>query len=385
MNFKSQVIGGLGWVAGTNFLGQLATWSITIVVMRLLSPTDYGLLAMASVFVAFLGLMATAGLGPAIVQAGTLDDAILRQLLGLIIIVNAVLFCLLYFAAPIIADFFDEPRLVVIVRVLSSQFVISCFSVIPESLLARALKFKIRALVNLGAQLAGGALTLALAFSGYGVWSLVAGAIFSTTINMVGVNFAAPYLHWPHFSFLGAGTLISFGGKVTAGRVLWFFYSQADMFVAGKLLGKEALGFYSVAMHLASLPVQKVSGILNQVAFPAFSKIQNDSATVKLHVLKSVRILSFLSFPVLWGISSIAPEIVQLLLGPKWEPAILPLQILPMIMPLRMISNSFLPSAVDAIGRPDITMKNLIGASIIMPVAFLIGCQWGSRVYALHG
>ncbi|NMQ28854.1 hypothetical protein E4Q23_14460 [Candidatus Accumulibacter phosphatis] len=119
--------------------------------------------------------------------------------------------------------FFDEPRLVVIVRVLSSQFVISCFSVIPESLLARALKFKIRALVNLGAQLAGGALTLALAFSGYGVWSLVAGAIFSTTINMVGVNFAAPYLHWPHFSFLGAGTLISFGGKVTAGRVLWFF------------------------------------------------------------------------------------------------------------------------------------------------------------------
>ncbi|WP_336511698.1 oligosaccharide flippase family protein [Candidatus Accumulibacter phosphatis] len=129
--------------------------------------------------------------------------------------------------------------------------------------------------------------------------------------------------------------------RLRPGEFCGFFYSQADMFVAGKLLGKEALGFYSVAMHLASLPVQKVSGILNQVAFPAFSKIQNDSATVKLHVLKSVRILSFLSFPVLWGISSIAPEIVQLLLGPKWEPAILPLQILPMIMPLRMISNFF--------------------------------------------
>ncbi|MER2518241.1 MAG: lipopolysaccharide biosynthesis protein [Candidatus Accumulibacter phosphatis] len=375
MNLKSQVVVGLSWVAGANFLGQLVTWGITIFVMRILNPTDYGLLAMASVFVAFLGLMATAGLGPAIVQASKVDDTMLRQILGLIILVNLTLFCLLFFAAPLIAGFFDETRLTDIIRVLSLQFVISSFSLVPDSLLGRELKFKIRALIDLSTHVAGGTLTLALALSGYGVWSLVAGAIFSAMLKAIGVNFAVPSLGWPSFSFHGIGRLISFGGKVTLGRVLWFFYIQADMFIAGKLLGKEALGFYSVAMHLASLPVQKISGILNQVAFPAFSKIQNDPEMIKSHVLKAVRILSFFSFPVLLGISSVAPELVHLLLGSKWEPAIFPLQILPAIMPIRMI-NSFLPSAVDAVGRPDISMKNLIGASIIMPLAFIIGAQW---------
>lgn len=376
MNFKSKVVVGLGWIAGGNFLGQIITWGITIVVMRILSPADYGLLAMASVFVSFLGLMATAGLGPAIVQTRELDDNRLRQLLGLIIFINVALFLLLFFSAPLIARFFDESRLIDIIRVLSSQFVISSFAVIPESLLGRELKFKKRALIDFSSHTAGGALTLALAISGYGVWSLVAGAICSVTGKTIGLNLAAPYLCRPSFSLQGTKHLIAFGGKVTAGRILWFFYSQADMFIAGKLLGKEALGFYSVAMHLAALPVQKISGILNQVAFPAFSQIQQDPSMIQSHFLKAVRILSFFSFPVLWGISSIAPELVLLLLGPKWEPATFPLQILPAIMPLRMISN-FIPSAVDAVGRPDITLKNLIGASIIMPAAFLVGGQWG--------
>lgn len=376
MNFKSEVVLGLGWIAGTNFLGQIITWGITIVVMRILSPADYGLLAMASVFVSFLALMATAGLGPAIIQTKELGDGQLRQLLGLIISINVALFLLLFFSAPLIARFFNESRLIDIMRVLSLQFVISSFAVIPESILGRELKFKKQALIDFSSHLAGGALTLALAISGYGVWSLVAGAIFSVTGKTVGLNLTAPYLCWPSFSLQGTKHLIAFGGKVTAGRILWFFYSQADMFIAGKLLGKEALGFYSVAMHLASLPVQKISGILNQVAFPSFAQIQHDPSMIKSQLLKAVRIMSFFSFPVLFGISSIAPELVLFLLGSQWEPATFPLQILPLIMPLRMISN-FIPSAVDAVGRPDITVKNLISASIIMPTAFLVGSQWG--------
>jgi len=376
MDLKSQVIAGVGWVAGANFIGQLITWVITIVVMRLLSPADYGLLAMASVFVAFLAMMAAAGLGPAIVQAISIDDAKLRQLLGLITLLNVILCLLLFSAAPLIAGFFDEPRLMDVIRVLSFQFVITGFAVIPESLLGRALRFKARALVDLSANVAGGAVTLTLALLGYGVWSLVAGAMVTVSGKTVGLNLASPYLRWPTFSLKGARPLLAYGGNVTASRVLWFFYSQADMFIAGKLLGKEALGFYSVAMHLASLPVQKISGVLNQVAFPAFAQIQRDPEAISRHVLKAVRMLCFFSFPVLWGISSIAPELVRLVLGPKWELAILPLQILPAIMPFRMVSN-FLPSAVDAVGRPDLTVKNLITASIVMPAAFLIGGQWG--------
>ena len=144
----------------------------------------------------------------------------------------------------------------------------------------------------------------------------------------------------------------------------------------GKLLGKEMLGFYSVAMHLASLPVQRVSSILNQVAFPVFSRFQHDRENLIRYMIKAMRILSFLAFPVLWGISSTANEIVSLFLGQKWEAAILPLQLLALMMPLRMLAN-FLPTATDALGRPDIGMKNVFFASLVMPVALLVASQWG--------
>lgn len=367
---------GLGWVAGSNFLGQIITWGITIVVMRVLSPADYGLLAMASVFVAFLALMSSAGLGPAIVQAASIDDRRLRQLLGLILALNALLFLALFLAAPFIAGFFNEARLTDIIRVLAAQFIISSFTVIPESLLGRQLRFKSRALVDLASNVLGGVVTLSLALSGAGVWSLIAGAMVVVTAKAIGLNILSPYLHWPQFSFSGTSALLGFGGKVTAARLLWFFYSQADMFIAGKLLGKDALGAYSVAMHLASLPVQKISAVINQVAFPAFAKIQHDKALVAAHFLKAATILSFFAFPVLWGLSSVAPEVVHLILGSKWEQAIFPLQMLPAIMPLRMVSG-FVYSALDAFGRPDIGVRNLIAACVVMPIAFIIGSRWG--------
>jgi teichuronic acid exporter len=376
MSLKSKVVTGVAWVAGANFLGQIVTWTITIAVMRLLSPADYGLLAMASVFVAFLSMMAAAGLGPAIVQAIAIDEQKLRQLLGLITALNALLCLLLFSFAPMIASFFNELRLEKIVQVLSLQFVISGFAVVPESMLSRALNFKVRAIVDLVSNVAGGAITLILASNGYGAWSLVAGSMLTVSTRTIGLNLAAPFLRWPDFNFRGIGSLVAFGGNVTAARILWFFYSQADMFIVGKLLGKETLGFYSVAMHLASLPVQKISGVLNQVAYPAFAHIQRDPTLISAHFLKAMRILSFFAFPVLWGISSVAPDLIRLALGAKWEPAILPMQVLPAIMPLRMMS-SFLPSAVDAVGRPDISVKYLISACIVMPTAFLVGSRWG--------
>jgi teichuronic acid exporter len=190
MSLKSKVVTGVGWVASANLFGQIITWSITVFVMRLLSPADYGLLAMASVFVAFLAMMAAAGLGPAIVQAISIDDEKLRQLLGLITALNLILCMLLFAAAPLIAGFFNEPRLVDVVRVLALQFVITGFAVIPESMLGRALRVKARALVDLASNLTGGATTWTLAWAGYGVWSLVKGAMVTDSGKTIGQNIA---------------------------------------------------------------------------------------------------------------------------------------------------------------------------------------------------
>src|SRR5438309_7311792 len=142
MSLRREVLSGLFWAGGMRLLGQVLTWAVTIVVIRLLSPNDYGLLAMATVFVSFLILMAEAGLGAALVQAPEVDDFMLRGIFGAVILVDCVLFLLLVAAAPAIAQFFAEDRLVSIIRVLALQFLLGIFAVIPSAQVTRRLDFK---------------------------------------------------------------------------------------------------------------------------------------------------------------------------------------------------------------------------------------------------
>lgn len=376
MTMRKHALSGLKWTAGAKFGGQIVTWGITLMVMRLLSPEDYGLLAMATVFIAFMLMLAEAGLTPALIQKKEIDEASLRQAFGIIIVINLSLLVVLNLLASYIASFFGDERLIPILRVLSLQFLLTMVGTIPDVLLHRELKFKKLSLIYLTAAVSSSVLTLILALSGYGIWSLVFGTILASGWRVVAVNLFAPFFKLPHFSLLGMRSFIAFGGTVTISRLLWFFFNQADIIIVGKLLGQEMLGFYSVAMHLASLPVQRVSAIVKQVAFPVFSRFQHDREELCHAVIKAVRILSLVAFPVLWGISSIAHEIILIFLGQKWQSAILPLQLLTLMMPLRMVDN-FFSSATDAFGRPDINMKNLLFASCVMSIAFLVGSQWG--------
>ena len=376
MVMRHQILSGLKWTAGAKFGGQIITWAVTIMVMRLLSPEDYGLLAMATVFVAFMFMISEAGLSPALVQKETIDENSLRQSFGFVIVMNLSFMLILNLSAPVIAEFFGDEQLVSILRVLSLQFIFIAISTIPEVLLERKLKLKNLSLIFLVTTILASFLTLALAFAGYGVWSLVFGNVFSCVCSAIILNVVAPFRLFPKFSLKGMRSILFFGGNITLSNVLRFFYTQADVVIVGRLLGKEVLGFYSVAMHLASLPVQKVSAIINEVFFPIFSRIQHDKEKIRFSVIKGIKVLGFIAFPLLWGISSIANEIVLLLLGQKWFDAILPLQLLALMMPLSMIVN-FLPSVINAVGRPDVIVKNVLLASIIMPIAFLIGVQWG--------
>lgn len=382
MTVREQILTGLKWTAGGRLGAQVITWAITLIVMRLLTPEDYGLLAMANVFFAFMLMLSEAGLGPALIQKKNLDNTSLRSVFAIIIFTNASMLLLLNLSAPIIATFFNENRLIPILHVLSLQFLLNIFSTLPSSQLYRQLKFKSLSLINFSTTIIGSVLTLLMAYAQLGVWALVLGNLLASMLNVIAINIIAPSFLFPRFSLSGMRNLLSFGGNVTLSRLLWFFYAQADTAIVGKFLGKEILGFYSIAMQLASLPVQRVSAIINQVAFPVFSRIQDNQEQFCSFILKAARVLSLIAFPILWGIASIANEIILLFLGEKWQSAILPLQLLALMMPLRVLVH-FLPSAVDALGRPDVTMRNSLYASIIMPIAFLIGCNWGLDGVAL--
>jgi len=376
MDLGNKVKNGLKWSAVSKLLSQLITWGLTIYVMRLLQPEDYGLLAMAMIFMSFLMLLKEFGLGPAVVQNKNISDEILRKIFGVLILLNISLLLLLYILAPFIADFFDQPLLSDILRVLSLTFLLIPFETIPNAMLQREMRFKHLAAVELLSAISGGLITLYFAYNGWAVWSLVYGGMAMALIRTVSLNVFYFWLKLPSFKFQGLWSHVSFGGLITVDQSLWFFYSQADAFIVGKLLGSQVLGFYSVAMHLSSLPMQKLNSIINQVAFPAFSQLQDDKNKVEYYLSKSIRLLSFVAFPIFFGIAAVAEDLVLLALGEKWHEAILPMVILCAIMPIRMISNIF-PTVVRGCGRADISMINLMIACLIMPSAFYFGANWG--------
>ncbi len=376
MEIRERVLHAIKWSASTKLLGQVITWGTTIYVIRLLTPEDYGLMAIALLFINFMLMLKELGLGAVIVQKADIEEQLIRKVFGFLLSANFILFLVLLLLAPIIADFFDEPRLVLLVRVLSLQFLIMAFEIVPMALLERELNLKHKSLAQLFGQVAGGVVSLSFALSGYGVWSLVYGALADSVVRTIGMNIAYPFLKLPIFSFKGMKESISFGGFVTGERVMWYFYNQADIFIIGKMLGKELLGIYSVAMHLSSLIMHKTGEVIYTVSFPAFSKVQHDRTKVGEYFLKAARLLSLLVFPIFFGMSAISQEIITVLLGEKWQGAIIVLEILCLVMPLRMISN-LLPPMLQGIGKPDLSLYNLTIAVVVMPIAFIIGTNWG--------
>lgn len=376
MELRQKVLNGFGWMASTKLLGQIFSWAVTLIVVRILTPGDYGLMAMAALVLTFLNLVSEMGLSSAIVQQKTITEEIIRRCFGMILIINLVLFVMLYFSAIHISGFFSEPKLVPVVQVISLSFLITGLSIVPEAILERNMRFKKISIINLSSVVAGAAVTLTLALMGHGVWSLVWGNISQVLVKTIGYNINVEKFLFPSFNLAGMKSIISFSSMVAMERTLMFFYNQADSFLIGKIFGKELLGIYSVAADLASMPMQKLSGVINQVAFPAFSSIQADRSAISQYTLKAARLLCFTSFPVFWGISGVSPEFVNVILGAKWHDAILPLQLLTLVMPFRMLSNIMSP-ILRGVGHADTALINLTISACIMTLAFYIGTDWG--------
>ena len=317
MDIRTQVLTGLRWTAGTRLLAQAFTWLVTIVVIRILTPEDYGLLAIATLFTGFLSMLSEAGLGSAVVQAKELDDVALRKVFGFVLVINLVLCLILVLGAPLIAWLFEEERLILMIQALALSFLLVGFTAMPEALLDRRLAFKKRALVDLSSSVFGSALTLALAAGRMGVWALVLGTIGTAPWRAVGLQWLAPFLKRPILSFDGLGGILGFGRNIVFSRLLWYFFSQIDVLIAGKLLGKELLGIYSVSMHLASLPAQKLGAITYRVSFPAFAKLQGEAERTRMVFLQMIRITSFWALLRCCGASQASR---QTLFTCSWDP-----------------------------------------------------------------
>ncbi len=376
MTIRKSVLTAIRWTVLARFSGQLFTWAVTIFVIRILSPSDYGLMAMAMVLTSLLFLVNNIGLESVLVQRANIDPPTRARIFGIVIVTNIFCFFLMLLASNPLATYFGEPDLALLVQVLSLQFLVLIFEALPLSYLERELRFKKRSIVEFIAMLIQSMVTLLMALGGWGVWALVWGYLCGITIRIAGLNFIARCLCRPHFSLAGMRELIGFGGFVSLDKSLWFIFAESDKFIGGKMLGKELLGFYAVANHLASLPINKIAGLIASVAFPAFSKVQADMDKVRSYLRKSVRLMSMFAFPVFFGISSVAPTAVSIFLGEKWFGAILPLQILALVMPVRLIST-VIPPVLWGTGNPRVSAENFLISAVLMIPAFIFGAQYG--------
>jgi len=375
-HLRKKVVSAVRWTATARLVGQILSWAITIVVIRILSPADYGLMAEAAVIIAFFTILNSIGYDAVLIQHAEISDELRQAIFGLVIVVNVAFFLILFLGAPLIGSFFSQPQLVSIVHVMSFQFLVLIFETLPQSQLEREIRFRRRSIVDLATLLAGSIATLSLALVEFGVWALVWGNMITITTRVVGLNIIERSLCMPSFSWRRLGNSISYGGYVTIDRVLRFAFGETDKFIGGKLMGAQALGYYAVATHIASLPIQKLTGFINSIAFPAFAQTQRNSGDTERYLLKAGALMSLFAFPVFFGISSVGLDLTLLLLGEKWLNAALPLQIVSIVMPLRMLYNIFQPF-LWGVGRPGVSASNFAIAAIVMPIAFAMGAQWG--------
>ena len=375
-HFGRRVRTAVIWRSGSQILAQIITWGSTLAVIRLLDPADYGLFAMTQVVLAFLAFLNGWGFASALVQSDTVDPFRIRQAFGLLLLLNGLLAAIQYFGAPLAAAYYGQPMVADLLRVQALLFLATPFIALPEVMMSRALDFRRQAIVNLLAALAGAGTALACALAGYGVWTLVYAPMAMFWTRAIGLTILARLLVWPSFDFRGCGQIIGFGSAVLFSQFFWLVQSQSDIFIAGRRFEPHALGLYAEALFLAQIFMAKFVPPLNEVAFPAYSRIKSDMAAVRWNFLKTVRLLMLVAAPFYCGLAVTAAPMIETLFGVKWLGMAPYIQFISLALMLMTVQILFAPVA-NALGKPSIPMFASFGGAIIFPTAFMIGAQWG--------
>lgn len=370
---KQAALSGARWTVAARIGLQLFTWPVTILIIRVLEPADYGLFAMAMVTIGFIALFSEIGLGVALVQAQVLDDAAKRAACTLIMGCNALLALAIATSAPLVATAFDEPDLVAVVQVLSVELVISSLAAVPQANLERQLRFKDLSIAAMAGGVVSATLALTGALLGWGVWSLVAGNLTLAAVRSALLIAFHGHFVWPALSGQAAiRPLIAFGGHILAGRCLWYWYGQADQIVLARILHASMLGYYSVASQLAMMPASKGMEAINRVIFPIVSRTRSDLPGLRRSYQRLVRLVATYAFAACWGLAAVAPELVAVILGEKWLSAATPLMLLSAVAPLRMLT-ALNNTVASAAGSPQASTKELALAGVLMPAAVVAG------------
>jgi O-antigen/teichoic acid export membrane protein len=373
-----RVRGAVIWRSGSQILGQLVTWACTFVVIRLLNPSDYGLFAMTQVVLVFLNLMSGYGFANALIRSESVTLREVRQVFGMLILLNLGLAITQAALAPLAAAYYRQPIVADMLRLQALLYLPTPLIAIHQALLSRRIDFRAQGQVQILTAILGALTALGCALAGFGVWTLVAAPLVLFWTQGIGLAIVSRTWVWPSFRFRGAGETIRYGGAMVVIQLFWFVQIQSDVFIAGRVLDPHDLGLYTTALFLTQILSGKFIPPLNEVAFAAYARIQDRREALAAAFLKTVRIIMLVALPFYFGLAATAEPLVVTLLGAKWSGMVPLVAMLAWAMPFLTLQILFAP-ATNAIGEAKIALRSGLAGAVVLPGCFLVGVQFGAE------
>lgn len=324
---KDKTLSGVKWNAIGRFSTQGISFFISILLARVLSPSDYGVLGMIAIFMAIAQTFIDSGFGSALIRKKDCTDIDYSTAFYFNVVVGIVCYLILFISAPLIANFFNTPILEDIVRVFGINLFLSSLTIVQSAKLTAAVDFKSQAKISLATTIVSGSVGLIMAYSGYGVWSLVYQSVVSSVVRTLLFWIITGWKPQRIFSKQSFKYLFGFGSKILSASLLHTIYSNLTTILIGKFYTPKDLGYYSRGESLAILPCSSIAGVIQSVTFPILSQIQDDNVRLIQVYRKYIRMMSMVIFFVMFLLFALAEPLIITLFTDKWQDSVIYLQI----------------------------------------------------------
>ena len=382
MTLKQQTVSGLIWSFIDSFANQGVQLIVGIILARILSPKEFGLIGMLTIFIAVSQSFIDSGFTNALIRKKDCSKSDYSTVFYFNIIVSIIFYLILFIFSDAISSFFHEPQLKILLQVLGIGLILNSFSLIQRTIFTKELNFRLQMRVSIIASVGSGVIAIFMAYKGFGVWSLVA-----LTLCRYGFTsfFFWIWSKWKQilaFSKASFNELFSFGSKLLVSGLIDTIYQNVYKLIIGKYFSAIELGYYTLSDQYQSFPSQNLNGIIGRVSYPVLSSIQEDIPKLKIAYQKLIKSTMLLTFVLMMGLAAIAKPMILTLVGEKWLPSVIYLQMLcfvGMFYPLQALNLNMLKVQ----GRSDLFLRLEIIKKILAVPTIVVGVLFGIKIMIL--
>jgi O-antigen/teichoic acid export membrane protein len=377
MSSIQSVVSGVKWTSVSTFGRRILALAANIVLARLLSPTDFGLVAMAAVILGFIETFKDLGTGFAVIREKQPSDEFLSSIFWLNVAFGLCVTLAAVALSPLVGAFFHEPMVATILTAMALSFLLSALTIVHTSLLTRAMAFETLAKIELASAVLSYTVGIGAALLGCGVWSLVYQVLVNSFLALLFTWIASRWRPRMQFSWSRIKSVLSYSLNLTGYNIFYYFALNADNLLIGRYLGAQDLGYYDLAYRLMSFPLQAISSVFARVMTPYYAQAQDDLARFRTAFLQVATAIAFITFPLMVGLLAVREHFVLAVFGPDWRSVA---TLLALFAPLGAIRSVLTTtgSIYTAMGRADLQLRWGIVSNVLVIAALALGVRWGS-------